>query len=54
MEKLGIELTQILTQIFNFTLMVFLLTKLLYKPVIKKLEERKAKIAEGLAYTEKM
>lgn len=48
MEKLGIEPVQLLTQVINFSLMVFLLTKLLYKPVIKTLEERKKKIEQGL------
>lgn len=54
MEKLGIEPIQLLTQLFNFIVMVFILTKLLYKPLNKVLEERKRKIAEGLAYTQKM
>lgn len=54
MEKLGIEPVQLVMQIFNFLVMVFVLTKLLYKPILKKLDERKRKIEEGLAYTEKM
>lgn len=53
MEKLGIELPQLLTQIVNFTIMVFVLTKFLYKPILKILEERKSKIEEGIKYTEK-
>lgn len=54
MEKLGIEPVQLLTQLFNFGLMVFILAKLLYKPVQKTLAERRKKIAEGLEYAEKM
>lgn len=54
MEQLGIEPIQLLTQIFNFTVMVVLLTKFLYKPILKALEERRKKIAEGLEYTQKM
>lgn len=54
MEKLGIEPIQLLTQLFNFLVLVFVLGKLLYKPILKVLEERKRKIAEGLEYTEKM
>lgn len=54
MEKLGVEPVQVLTQLFNFLIMVFVLTKLLYKPILKALEERKKKIEEGLAYAEKM
>lgn len=54
MEKLGIEPIQLATQIINFLIMVFILSKFLYKPIIKKLEERKKKIEEGLEFTQKM
>jgi F-type H+-transporting ATPase subunit b len=54
MEKLGIEPIQLLTQIFNFLIMVFILTKMLYKPLTKKLEERRKRITEGLEYADKM
>lgn len=54
MEKLGIELPQLLTQVVNFTIMVFVLTKFLYKPILKTLEERKRKIEEGLKFTEEV
>lgn len=54
MEKLGIEPIQLLTQTFNFLVLVFILGKFLYKPILKKLEERRKKIEEGLQYTEKM
>lgn len=54
MEQLGIEPVQLLTQVLNFVIMVVLLTKFLYKPVMQKLEERRKKIEEGLLYTEKM
>lgn len=54
MEQLGIEPLQILAQIFNFTVLVILLNKLLYKPILKALEERKKKIKEGLDAAEKM
>lgn len=52
MDKLGIEPIQLLTQIFNFSVMVFILTKFLYKPITKTLEERRKKIAEGLKYSQ--
>ena len=48
MENIGIEPYQLLTQVINFALMIFILTKLLYKPILKGLEERKKKIEEGL------
>jgi F-type H+-transporting ATPase subunit b len=54
MEQLGIEPVQLITQIVNFVIMAVLLTRFLYKPILKMLAERRAKIAEGLAYTEKM
>lgn len=54
MEQLGIEPIQLATQVFNFVVMVVILTKFLYKPILKKLEERRKKIEEGLALTEKM
>lgn len=54
MEQLGIEPFQLLFQVFNFALMVVLLTKFLYKPILKVLEERRKKIAEGLEYAQKM
>lgn len=53
MEKLGIELPLLLTQIFNFLLMAIILTKVLYKPILKILEERKKKIEEGLQFFQK-
>lgn len=54
MEQLGIQPLQLLTQIFNFVLMVVLLSKFLYKPILKVLDARRKKIAEGLEYTQKM
>lgn len=53
MDKLGIDPVQLLLQIFNFVVMVVLLTKFLYRPILKILEERKKKIAEGLEYAQK-
>lgn len=48
------EPIQLLTQIFNFVVMLLVLSKLLYKPILKALEERRKKIEEGLQYAEKM
>lgn len=53
MEKLGIDPKLLLTQILNFAIMVLVLTKLLYKPILKGLEERRQKIAESLRLAEK-
>ena len=54
MEQLGIEPSLLLAQIVNFSIIAFILTKVLYKPVLRMLEERKKKIEEGLALAEKM
>lgn len=54
MEKLGINPTYLITQIINFTILVVVLTKLVYKPVLAALEKRRKKIEEGLALTEKL
>lgn len=53
MEKLGVELPLLITQVVNFTIMLLVLTKLLYKPILTALDERKRKIEEGLAFSEK-
>lgn len=54
MEKLGIEPTLLVAQIVNFAIIVVVLSKLLYKPILDVLEKRKREIAQGLALTEKM
>lgn len=54
MEKLGIEPSLLLAQIINFSIIVIVLTKLLYTPILRMLEKRKKEIEEGLAITERM
>lgn len=44
----------LIAQIVNFSIIVFVLNKLLYKPILKMLEDRKKKIRDGLEYTETM
>lgn len=48
MESLGINPVLLLTQALNFLIMVGVLSYLVYKPVLKNLEERKKKIEEDL------
>lgn len=48
MEKLGVELPLLITQIVNFTIMVVILTKLLYTPILRALEQRRQNIEDGL------
>lgn len=47
-EALGINLPMIIAQIVNFTILLVVLRMVLYKPVLKMLDERKQRIAEGL------
>lgn len=54
MEQLGIEPNLLLAQIVNFLIIFFVLSKLLYKPIVGMLEKRKKEIAAGLELTEKM
>lgn len=52
MESLGINPVLLLTQALNFLIMMGVLSYLVYKPVLKNLEERKKKIEEGLKLQE--
>src|SRR5690348_12613384 len=47
-EALGINLPQLIAQIVNFSLLLIVLRLVAYKPILKMLDERKQKIAEGL------
>ncbi|MDP1722924.1 MAG: F0F1 ATP synthase subunit B [Candidatus Gottesmanbacteria bacterium] len=49
MEKLGIEPSLLLAQIVNFAIIVVVLTKLLYTPILAMIAKRKKEIEEGLA-----
>ncbi len=48
MEALGVNLGFLLFQIFNFTIVAVLLYAWAYRPIIRMLETRKNKIAQGL------
>ncbi|OGN94113.1 MAG: ATP synthase F0 subunit B [Chloroflexi bacterium RBG_13_48_10] len=48
MAKLGLNLGFLLFQIFNFTVLCILLYAWAYKPILKMLDNRKKKIAQGL------
>jgi|TARA_B110000438_G_scaffold263755_1_gene275958 F-type H+-transporting ATPase subunit b len=52
MGELGINLPGLITQLISFTVLLFLLTKFLYKPVLKLLDERTEKIKKGLSDAE--
>ena len=52
MEKLGINTTWLLAQVINFGLLLLILSRLAYKPVLEMLNTRKQKIRESLDYAE--
>lgn len=54
MDKLGIDVTLLVTQIINFVIIMFVLKKFAYKPVLDMLDKRKAKIEEGLKLRDEM
>jgi F-type H+-transporting ATPase subunit b len=49
LESLGINLSLLISQLFNFTLLAVLLYLLLYKPVLRMLAQRKERIERSLA-----
>ena len=48
MEGLGINLTLLVAQIFNFIILFLILSAVAYKPMVKFLDGRREKIAKGL------
>ena len=48
MEALGINLGLLVSQIFNFALLAVLLYFVAYKPILRMLDERSARIKKGL------
>ena len=53
-ETFGFNAWLFLSQMVNFAVMAFLLHKFAYKPILNVLEERRRRIAEGLANAEKI
>ncbi|WP_374687329.1 F0F1 ATP synthase subunit B, partial [Promineifilum sp.] len=48
MEALGINLGYLLVQILGVSALILLLTAFIYKPILRVLDQRKARIAKGL------
>ena len=48
MEALGINLGYLLTQICGISALILILTAFVYKPILRVLDQRKARIAKGL------
>ncbi len=53
-ETFGLDWPHFLAQVVSFSLVAFLLYKLAYKPILAVLEERRQRIAEGLANADKI
>jgi F-type H+-transporting ATPase subunit b len=54
MEKLGIQPVLLIAQLVNFGIIVFLLNKLLYKPILSLLEKRRKEAIEAATVGERM
>ncbi|HUC86676.1 MAG TPA: ATP synthase F0 subunit B [Candidatus Acidoferrales bacterium] len=54
LDTLGIRWIELFAQAINFSIVLFVLWKLAYKPIFHMLEARKDKIAEGMANAEKI
>lgn len=54
LKDFGVQPLLLTAQIVNFLVLLWILNKLLYKPILKVLEERKAKIAESLKNAEEI
>lgn len=52
--QFGVTWPLLSAQILNFLLVAWLLYRFAFKPVLKSVEERKQKIADGLQYAEEM
>jgi F-type H+-transporting ATPase subunit b len=53
-ETLGIQWPKLIAQLVNFSIVLFVLWKLAYKPIFGMLDARKNKIAEGLTNADKI
>jgi F-type H+-transporting ATPase subunit b len=54
LSKLGIDWRLFIAQLINFLILVFVLYKFLYKPILNLLDSRKEKIEKGLRDAEKI
>jgi F-type H+-transporting ATPase subunit b len=54
LEALGLKPALLITQIINFAILLFLLQRFLYRPVLNMLAERRERIREGLAEAERV
>jgi len=53
MDKLGIQPLPLVAQVINFTILLVVLKKFLYAPILKILQQRQQKIVDSLVMVEK-
>ncbi len=53
-EKFGVQWPLLIAQVINFCLVIAILHFFAFKPILKTLDARQKKIADGLQYTEEM
>jgi F-type H+-transporting ATPase subunit b len=53
-QRFGLDLPHFIAQVISFTIVTALLYKFAYKPILKVLEDRRQRIAQGLADAEKI
>ena len=53
-EKFGIHVGHIVMQVISFSLLAYILYRFAFKPVLVTMDERNAKIADGLKYADDM
>ncbi|MBI1802331.1 MAG: F0F1 ATP synthase subunit B [Chloroflexi bacterium] len=54
MDKLGVSLPWLIAQIINFVILLLILQRFLYKPLLNMIEKRRSEIANALANAEKV
>jgi len=54
MESLGIKWPELIAQLISFSIVLFVLWKLAYKPIFSMLEARRQKIADSIANADKI
>jgi F-type H+-transporting ATPase subunit b len=54
LDALGITWPLLISQLFNFLLLIVILRAVLYEPVLKMLNQRKERIAEGMREAERV
>ncbi|MSU57310.1 MAG: ATP synthase F0 subunit B [Pedosphaera sp.] len=54
LQQLGIQWPKLIAQVVNFAIVLFILWKFAYQPVLNMLAQRREKIAEGMANADKI